>query len=442
MAAWALGLLLLLPDLQGDLQAALDQSRVARDGLGLLAGRAGEAPALAVGADELRAPASNQKLLTAAAALTMLGRDFRFQTRIAVGPDGELVVIGDGDPNLSGRFFDGDPTKVLRLMAHDVAQKGVRTVKELVLDASRFDTEYRHPDWPADQLDRWYCAPVAALVYNDSCWDVLVAPTRPGAAARVEVQPSLLHPEILNRCETVADRGRHVVHLARADGYAFEVRGAVAASSDGVPGNITVDDPVRFFGEAFLGALAAEGVTVTGGLRVGRVEGARDLAVYRSGLDRTLRVMLKDSQNLYAECLFKRAGEGSFASGRDAVLGTLRRLGLPTEGLDIRDGSGLSHGNRVTARALYGVLQAFRDEPLLVEALAEGGEGTLRRRYRDLGPRLRAKTGTIKGVTALSGYVTGRDGGRYVFVILANGRAVARARRLQDLVVLALAREP
>ncbi len=96
----------------------------------------------------------------------------------------------------------------------------------------------------------------------------------------------------------------------------------------------------------------------------------------------------------------------------------------------------------MTARTMYGVLQAMRDEPLFVESLAEGGEGTLRKRYRDLGHRLHAKTGTIDGVSALSGYVTGRDGGRYVFTILANGEAARRARRLQDLVVTALARCP
>ena len=74
-----------------------------------------------------------------------------------------------------------------------------------------------------------------------------------------------------------------------------------------------------------------------------------------------------------------------------------------------------------------------REQPIFVEALAAGGEGTLRRRYRDLKERVRAKTGTIRGVSTLSGYVTGRDGGTYVFAILANGSAVGRARKFQDL---------
>jgi len=440
VSAWLLSLLLVAADPAVELREALESSRVSKEGLGLVAGRAGESPLLAVGADEPRAPASNQKLLVAAAAIAKLGRDFAFETRIAVGEGGDLMVVGEGDPNLSGRFFGGDPTKVLRAMARDVKEKGVKRVKDLVLDASRFDTQYIHPEWPTDQLERWYCAPVAALVYNDSCWDITVLPgAAPGAPSRLVVEPNLLSPAIDNRCQTVRD-GKQIVHIGRAEESAFEVRGQVVLASAGVAVNVTVRDPVRFFGEAFRAALEAEGVPVDGAVREGKLEGATEILAYRSDLARTLKVMLTNSQNLYAECLFKRLGEGSFASGAEAMVAALRSIEVPTAGLDPHDGSGLSSENRVTARTIYGALQAMRDEPLFVDALAAGGDGTLRRRYKDLGERVRAKTGTIDGVSALSGYVTGRDGRRYVFAILANGKSIVRARKLQDLVVTSLAK--
>jgi D-alanyl-D-alanine carboxypeptidase/D-alanyl-D-alanine-endopeptidase (penicillin-binding protein 4) len=441
MSALFLALLLLAPDPAVELREALASSGVRTQGLGLLAGRAGEPPLLSVEPDAPRAPASNQKILVACAALTLLGRDFQFDTRIGVGEGGDLVVIGDGDPNLSGRLFGGDPTKVFRAMARDVAAKGVRSVRDLVLDASRFDAEYVHPEWPKDQLERWYCAPVAALVYNDSCWDVTVMPgTAPGAPSRISAEPSFLSPVVLNRCETVGGRGNPVVHIGRAESGDFEVRGKITLASAGVSGNVAVRDPVRFFGEAFRAALAAEGIAVEGQVREGKLPLAKELLAYRSDFAKTLDVMLVHSQNLYAECVFKRLGDGSFASASDAVARALRSLEVPTAGLVARDGSGLSKENRVSARTMYGVLQAMRDEPLFVESLAAGGEGTLRRRYRDLGERVRAKTGTIDGVSALSGYVTGRDGTRYVFTILANGASTARARKLQDLVVTSLAK--
>ncbi|MHC4343027.1 MAG: D-alanyl-D-alanine carboxypeptidase/D-alanyl-D-alanine endopeptidase, partial [Planctomycetota bacterium] len=313
----------------------------------------------------------------------------------------------------------------------------------VVLDASRFDDAYVHPDWPANQLHRWYCAPVAALVYNDSCWDVTVRPgNRAGAPARVEIQPALLLPAIVNRCSTVRPGAQHVVHIGRGTESVLEVRGRILLTSQGVDGHVTVGDPVRFFGEAFVAALEAEGIEVKGGLHRGKVPGSRSIVVYRTSLERTLSVMLGNSQNLYAECTLKRLGDGSYESGAHAVRDALDELGVETEGLTVRDGSGLARTNRVTALALYQALQSMRSRPLFRDALAKGGEGTLRKRYHDLGGRIRAKTGYIRGVSALSGYVEGREGGLYVFSILANGASVGGARKLQDLIVKTLARAP
>ncbi len=438
--SWLLALLLLAPDTAADLRRAL--GGIPRDGLSVLVGRERDQPLLAVAPGRSRIPASNAKLLTAAAAVVLLGEDFHFETKIGQTPGGALVVRGDGDPNLSGRFFDGDPGRVLRLMARDVAAKGVREATELVLDASRFDDEYVHAGWPRVQAERWYCAPVAALVYNDSCWDVTVYPRpRVGAAARVDVQPSLIGASVANRCETIA-AGQHVVHVGRGQETDLEVRGRILRTSAGVSGHVAVRDPVEFFGRGLLAALRAEGVRVAGGVRRGRPPRAKPLVAYRSDLRRTLKVMLTDSQNLYAECTLKRLGSGSFAAGGEAVLRALARLEVDPGGLVIADGSGLARANRVTARALYDTLHAMRTRPIFLEALAAGGEGTLRRRYRELGTRVRAKTGTIRGVRSLSGYVTGRGGEPYVFVILANGKSARSARRLQDRVVRILAEAP
>lgn len=436
--SWLLALLLLAPDPAVDLRRAL--SGVPRDGLSVLVGGAGAAPLLAVAPDAPRIPASNAKLITAAAAVVLLGDDFHFETTIGKTPTGALLVTGGGDPNLSGRFFDGDPERILRLMARDVAAKGVREATELVLDASRFDDEYVHADWPEGQAERWYCAPVAALVYNDSCWDVTVYPRpRPGAAARVDVRPAFLRATVSNQCETVTDAGQHVVHVGRGRDTDVEVRGRILRTSAGVSGHVAVHDPVEFFGRGLGAALEAEGVRVSGGVRRGRAARQTLLVAYRSSLKRTLKVMLTNSQNLYAECMLKRLGSGSFASGAQTALGALARLEVDTAGVVVADGSGLARSNRVTAHALYATLQALREKPIFVESLATGGEGTLRRRFRELGARVRAKTGTIRGVRALSGYVTSRAGRRYVFVILANGRSAASARRLQDRVVRILA---
>ncbi|MHC4940896.1 MAG: D-alanyl-D-alanine carboxypeptidase/D-alanyl-D-alanine endopeptidase [Planctomycetota bacterium] len=423
----ALLVLLLAGNVEADIAQAVARSGVQRDGLGIMVGEVGGRELYRLQADTLRVPASNQKILTAGLALEKLGREFEFRTRFGLA-DGTLIVVGDGDPNFSGRFFQGDPNRVLRLLARDLSKHGVTKVTGgILLDVSRFDDEIRHPDWPADQLDKWYCAPVSALVYNDSCWDITVLPSvNVGAAARVQVEPSLDPPPVVNGCRTVSERARHVIHIGHTEN-GIRVQGGVLRGSTGFSSHLAVRDPALFFGRALKAALIAEGVPVEGEVRKGKAGEFDEKLVYKSDLRRTLKVMLANSQNLYAECLFKRAGGGGFAKAAAA---------LGSDGIEARDGSGMSAQNMVSPRAIYRVLQRWKDEPRFVEALAAGGEGTLRRRYRSLGDRLRAKTGYIRGVSSLSGYVDRR----YIFVVLCNGKATRHARKLQDLIIRALAR--
>jgi len=445
MLSVALSLLLLVSgSLQADLQQAVARAGIDRTGLGVMVGPAGGGATLAIGRDTPRTPASNQKILTAALALHTLGADFRFRTIFARGPEGSLVVVGDGDPNMSGRFFDDDPNAVLRAFARDLKKEGVTALPGgILLDATRFDDQFIHPDWPADQLDRWYSAPVAALVFNDSCWDFKVLPTaQPGGRPTLDLQPSLIKPKVTMRCRTVGAGSRRGVKVLHDGEGGLVVQGNVIAGSAGEGGHLAVEDPVVFFGRALRAALIAEGIEVGGKVRRGHVEDAEELLVYRSTLRRSLRVMLTNSQNLYAECIFKRAGGGSFASADESLRAALAEMKVPTGGLVVRDGSGLSAQNRVAPATLFGVLQALRDQPAFIESLPSGGTGTLRKRYKNLGERVRAKTGTINGVKCLSGYVEGVRGKRYVFVVLANGRSVKNIRTLQDLIVQVLARQP
>ncbi|MHC4847024.1 MAG: D-alanyl-D-alanine carboxypeptidase/D-alanyl-D-alanine endopeptidase [Planctomycetota bacterium] len=431
MLSGALLVLLLAGNVEADIARAVARSGVRTQGLGIVVGAAGGDELYRLQPDEPRTPASNQKILTAGLALEKLGADFEFRTRFGLDADGALIVVGDGDPNFSGRFFEGDPNRILRLLARDLKKNGVGKVRGgILLDVSRFDQQTRHPDWPADQLDKWYCAPISALVYNDSCWDITVLPgVNVGAAARVRVEPSLAPPVIENGCRTVSERARHVIHIGFTE-QGVRIKGGVLRASTGFSSHLAVKEPALFFGESLRAALIAEGVPVEGAVRIGRAGKFEEKLVYKSDLRRTLKVMLAKSQNLYAECVFKRAGGGSFAGGAAA----LRAI---DPGIEARDGSGMSAANRVTPRAVYRMLQRWKDEPVFVDALASGGEGTLRRRYRHLGKRLRAKTGYIRGVSSLSGYVESA-GKRYVFVVLCNGAATRHARKLQDLVVKAL----
>ncbi|MEP6995870.1 MAG: D-alanyl-D-alanine carboxypeptidase, partial [Acidobacteriota bacterium] len=127
--------------------------------------------------DSLETIASVTKLISSAAALHYLGPNYKFATTLWRRGEirdgnlqGSLLVVGGGDPNISGRFHEDDSFAIFDKWAEGLKQAGiVRVAGDLILNASSFDGIYRHPDWPPDRDTRWYQAPISALSYNDNC---------------------------------------------------------------------------------------------------------------------------------------------------------------------------------------------------------------------------------------------------------------------------------
>src|SRR5215471_6306003 len=151
-----------------------------------------------VNAGEPLTIASVSKTFSTAAALSGLGKDYRFRTvlyrtgTVAGGLlSGSLLVVGGGDPNLSGRFYDNDIHAVFDRWADGLRGAGIiRVSGDVLLNAAFFDDQYRNPGWPTGQEARWYQAPVSALSFNDNCVSVSVHPGKsPGAPAAVRFDP-------------------------------------------------------------------------------------------------------------------------------------------------------------------------------------------------------------------------------------------------------------
>lgn len=414
--------------------------------------------------DEARVTASNTKLPTTAATLDALGPGYLFETRLLLRGTvqdgvlrGDLGVVGGGDPQISGRI-DGDPYAVFRDWAHALAARGVRRITgDLYLDAGLFEAMQIHPDWPRAQAASWYEAPIAALSFNDNCVLVRVSPPAAGAHAgaplRVEIIPPVHILQVEITARSTASRRNNHVNVARHDDHLL-VSGGMNQQSGPFDVWVTVPDPVQYFGLALVDALAEEGVTVQGGLRpVPRLPGPvwERVAVYRSSLLDAIRIANKRSQNFYAESLVKllgarRCGEGSWRAGVKAVGEFLVGLGVPTGTFNMVDGSGLSRDNRFTPRAMTQLLRHMYDSPAgaeFVQSLPASGEaeGSLHQRmtvapYRG---NVFAKTGTIDGVSALSGYAKAVSGKIYAFSVLLNRtRDTGQARAAQDRIVMAL----
>ena len=413
--------------------------------------------------------ASNTKLITTAAALDRLGPGFFFETEVLIRGEirpgalaGDLAVVGGGDPNLSGRHYLGDSFAPFRPWAAALRELGIARIEgDLVLVDGLFDAELVHPDWPREQLTRWYEAPVAALSFNDNCVLVKVSPDgRPGAPAKVETMP----PVPLFRVESTARttsraRSQGLAIGRRDDSDVLTVSGWIYQRTESVDKWVTVADPVEYFGAALRAALAEEGIALAGAVQPSPAlagEGWRRLATHRSSLLTTLEVINKRSQNFYAESLLKLLGArlcgggrprpGSWPAGVRAAQEFLAEAGLEPGSYRLADGSGMSRNNLFTPEQLTLLLRHMyfhRWGTEFLKTLAYSGEHDLRWAARLAEPPYRgnvlAKTGSLSGVSALSGYAKARSGRIYAFSILMNRTGARwRAESAQDRIVRAL----
>lgn len=410
----------------------------------------------AVGERRALNPASNAKLWTAAAALRILGGQHRFLTglygKIVRDTVEELVLRGDGDPSLR--------TSDLWAMASELYAAGARRVRTIAVDQSFFDDRYVPPAFE-QQPNEWasFRAPVAPVSLNQNTVMFSVRPTRDGRDAVVEVDP----PGFVELTGSVAttrkdDPEKLQIELqARGGRLAARLRGSVPEGGRLLRAK-RVDDPRLLAGCALRSVLRQAGVEVTGDVRLGGADSKALLVAHRSSsLGELLGALGKESDNFYAEMLFKAIGgrsrgrPASAEAGAEAVRKTLEELGAFEAGVSVKNGSGLFDADRTTAAATTALLRAMhRDSvagPEYVAQLAVGGvDGTLRHRFRGWASThaVRAKTGTLNAVAALSGYVMGPAGRRSLaFSILVNGipGKVSAARPSMDKVVDAAARE-
>ena len=444
-------------------------------------------------ADKPLKPASTNKLHTTAAALDLLGPDFRFETKlvawgsVTTAPGeasgvlaGDLAVIGGGDPTISARFEADkrDTTAVFRRWAARLKAVGVTTVTgDLVVDDAVFDGEWFHPTWSDGERAEWYEAEVSGLAFNDNCLDLHFSAEGllPGAPAALAVEPVTVYARVENRV-TVSATGRPAGrgYKRAADGNAIVAEGSVAVGLK-KDDSAAVHDGAMYAGTVLKETLAREGIAVAGRVRRALAYesawGAEDrkaplaiattetlLVVHQSPpLSEIVAVINRNSQNFYAECLLKTlgrrvAGRGSFTAGAGVVRGWLGDRGLLRDGFAMVDGSGLSAENRVSARQLAGLARAMdRGGRAKVwrDSLPIGGErGSLKRRFQDtvesraLAPQIYGKTGLIGGVRSLAGMIVAPDGRTLYFAVLVNEftKNEDTATACIDAVALALAR--
>ena len=391
-------------------------------------------------------PASNHKLLTAIASAELLGADYTFETRVERYGD-TLYLVGEGDPSLQARdLYD--------LVTELIAADDLDNLRQLVVDDTAFTGVQVGPGYRAEDEGASYQAPSGALSLAFNTVEVTVAPGPFGEAAAVSVNPPSAAVTVVGRVHTGHGRPLRVTS-ERGPGGTTRIRVSGSLAAGHTPQTIRrrVGDPGLFTAGAFASILAERSGRAPLPIVRGRSpEGATVVASRRSQpLHAVLASALKYSNNFTTEQVLRTLGwrasatPGSWENGAAAIRSLWTALGNAPEDLTFENGSGLSTTGRITPRSLVRLLALTRrpgsSAAQLVPALASpGGEGTLRLRLTQAGDRVRAKTGTIGGVSALSGLVTSEAGDRTLaFSILINGRQdLAASRRLQDRLVLAM----
>ncbi|MDJ0735575.1 MAG: D-alanyl-D-alanine carboxypeptidase/D-alanyl-D-alanine-endopeptidase [Nostocaceae cyanobacterium] len=382
-------------------------------------------------AEKFFTPASNTKLLTTAAALQELGPNYRIRTSVYEDGDRILRVVGRGDPSLKDAQL-ADLAKQLR-------QKGIRQIKELIADDSYFQGDAVHPSWMWEDVQFYYGAAVNSLIVNENAAVIRMYPQTVGKPLQVRWDnlTESYRWRIINNSITVKEGERGFVVVSRdLTGPTLHVKGQLPVNSRPDITAIAVFDPIEHFTRHFRLSLAKEGISVGRVLTAKtRVNGKRELAAVESPpLSELVAETNINSNNVYAEALLKtlaskkptEANESTTDAGLEVLKKSLTAMGVNPVSYRVVDGSGLSRKNLISPQALVQTLLGMAKSPhgkVFRASLPVGGvSGTLRRRFRNTPAAgiVQAKTGTMTGVSSLSGYVNAPNYDTVVFSIMVN----------------------
>ncbi|WP_116107202.1 D-alanyl-D-alanine carboxypeptidase/D-alanyl-D-alanine-endopeptidase [Lewinella sp. IMCC34191] len=392
-------------------------------------------------------PASTQKLLTTAAAMDILGADYRFRTQLIAGGEvndgtlsGDLYVIGGGDPTLGSPYMDGvaDLDAVLDNWVAAVRKRGIRRITGTVVgDGSYYDSAGTGRGWPWADLGNYYGAGVHGLNINENAYQLYFSrrstegSTPPVSGTDPEI-PGLTFTNELR--SGPSGSGDNAYIFGAPYNYHHYIRGTIPRGSGRFPIRGAIPDPPLLAAQLLHKKLTAAGIQVDAPATTKRLEGENIrpgnvlLETFSPPLAEIADRTNMRSVNLYAEGLLREINKKQGVpahelSSTDAVTDWLESRGLPTGSVRLRDGSGLDARNFFSPGFMTAFLVDRAGETRWLQTIPVAGRsGSLRNTLRGTAAegRVRAKSGTVNAVRAYAGYVDRPDGQRLAFSVVIN----------------------
>lgn len=401
-------------------------------------------------ARQLFVPASNTKIFTGAAALHYLGPQFCYETQLlSNGPTeegvvkGDIIIKGAGDPSLK--------VEDLEKLVSELKKSGINKIDgSIILDDTCFDTLQFGPGWTADNGAYLYNSPTNGLNINHNCIEIDVKSNESNNAVAFVLNPVTDFVKVVNEATNVAAEEPESLKIKRrwlTRENVIEICGGINLPNTVKKGQFTIENPTLYVGTLFKELLDKHGIQNSGKLSVGLTdEHAKILLSHKSEpLFKLIATMLKDSDNLYAECLFKTLGrldsksQGNWTAGKDLMVKFIGEVLKSTEDFAFADGSGMSRYNLISPHTIVTLLYWLSHQENIGKFFADGLpiaglDGTLAKRMTSGNAcgNAKAKTGGLNTIRALSGFVNSKDNEPLVFSFMFNG-FVKPGKDLEDL---------
>ncbi len=396
-------------------------------------------------------PASNVKLLTTAAVLLEFGSEFRFQTPVYITENSSNVktlrLVGKGDPSLT--------TQELENLAKYLKDQGVRSIEQLIVESGELYNWEINPTWEWEDIQYYYAPSVNNLILNENAVILTLIPQKISEKLKLEwsddiaaKQWQLNHQAITSEKDIPSS-----IEIQRDFGKpVLTIKGNLPVDSEPDIFGLAVIEPNTYFLDSLQNILRQEGIIVNQYRLIeedkinNRLE-QKITEIESKNLAELITKTNRESNNIYAESLLKLLQERyPELSKIEALKTSLTQLGLDANSYQLRDGSGLSRHNLVTPEALVTILRLMAktsEAESYRQSLAKAGvNGTLKNRFQDtpIKGNFQGKTGTLSGVSTISGYLTPVDYSPLAISIMVNRSdvPVSEIREAIDSIIILL----